>query len=51
MLHTTTHTLQGKTITKYHGIVSGETILGANIVRDIFASFTDVVGGRSGAYE
>ncbi|HEY4566066.1 heavy metal-binding domain-containing protein [Planococcaceae bacterium Storch 2/2-2] len=51
MLVTTTPTIQGTTITQYHGIVSGETIMGANIVRDVFASFTDVVGGRSGAYE
>ncbi|WP_301108562.1 YbjQ family protein [Sporosarcina sp.] len=51
MLHTTTNTLQGKTIETYHGIVSGETIMGANIVRDIFASVTDIVGGRSAAYE
>lgn len=51
MLHTTTNTLQGKSIEKYHGIVSGETIMGANFVRDIFASVTDIVGGRSAAYE
>lgn len=51
MLQTTTHILQGKTIEKYHGIVTGEAIMGANIVRDIFASVTDIVGGRSAAYE
>lgn len=51
MLQTTTSTLQGKTIVEYHGVVSGEAIMGANIVRDIFASVTDVIGGRSGAYE
>ncbi|MBF4501044.1 MULTISPECIES: YbjQ family protein [Savagea] len=51
MLVTTTPTIQGREITDYLGVVSGETIMGANIVRDIFASFTDVVGGRSGAYE
>lgn len=51
MLHTTTNTLQGRTIETYYGIVSGETIMGANIVRDIFASVTDIVGGRSAAYE
>lgn len=33
------------------GIVTGEAIMGANIVRDLFASITDVIGGRSGAYE
>jgi len=51
MLQTTTNILQGKKIETYHGIVSGEAIMGANIVRDIFASVTDIVGGRSAAYE
>ena len=51
MLVTTTNNLEGKTIETYHGIVSGEAIMGANIVRDIFASVTDVIGGRSSAYE
>ena len=51
MLITTTPNLEGKKITKYHGLVSGEAILGANIFKDIFASITDIVGGRSGAYE
>jgi len=35
----------------YYGVVTGEAIMGANIVRDLFASITDIVGGRSGAYE
>ena len=48
---TTTPTIEGKRITKYLGLVAGEAIMGANIVRDIFATITDVVGGRSGAYE
>lgn len=51
MLITTTPNLEGHKITKYHGLVSGEAILGANIFKDIFASITDIVGGRSGAYE
>ena len=51
MLVTTTNSLEGKTIETYHGIVSGESIMGANIVRDIFATVTDIVGGRSAAYE
>ena len=51
MLVTTTNSLEGKTIETYHGIVSGEAIMGANIVRDIFATVTDIVGGRSAAYE
>lgn len=51
MLLTTTNQIEGKTITRYYGIVSGETIIGANVFRDIFASIRDIVGGRSGAYE
>jgi UPF0145 protein BT_3410 len=51
MLVTTTPIIEGKRIVKYYGIVSGETIIGANVFRDIFASIRDIVGGRSGAYE
>jgi len=50
MLLTTTSTLEGRKI-QYLGLVTGEAILGANIFRDFFAKITDVVGGRSGAYE
>jgi uncharacterized protein YbjQ (UPF0145 family) len=51
MLLTTTSSLEGKTITNYYGIVSGEAILGANIFKDFFAGIRDVIGGRSGSYE
>ena len=51
MIVTTTPGIEGRRITAYHGIVVGEAIMGANVVRDIFASITDIVGGRSGAYE
>ena len=51
MIITTTPTIEGRTITDYKGIVVGEAIMGANVVRDVFASITDIVGGRSGAYE
>lgn len=51
MLISTTPTLEGKKITAYHGLVSGEAILGANIFRDFFAGIRDVVGGRSADYE
>ena len=51
MLITTTNNIEGKRISQYYGLVSGETIIGANIVKDLFASITDIVGGRSGAYE
>ena len=48
---TTTPSVEGKTITAYHGVCVGEAILGANVFRDIFAGITDIIGGRSGAYE
>lgn len=51
MLLTTTSVIDGKQIGKYHGLVSGEAILGANIFRDLFAGIRDIVGGRSAAYE
>lgn len=51
MILTTTGNVEGHRITGYHGLVVGEAIMGANFVRDFFASITDVVGGRSGAYE
>jgi len=47
----TTPTLEGRPILDYIGIVTGEAIMGANIVRDFLASITDIVGGRSGSYE
>ncbi|MQA91716.1 MAG: heavy metal-binding domain-containing protein [Gemmatimonas sp.] len=51
MLVLTTPNVEGKPITEYLGIVTGEAILGANIFRDFFAGIRDVVGGRSNAYE
>jgi uncharacterized protein YbjQ (UPF0145 family) len=51
MLLTTTNTIDGKQIVKYHGLVTGEAILGANIFRDLFAGVRDIVGGRSASYE
>ncbi|GAC13557.1 heavy metal-binding domain-containing protein [Aliiglaciecola lipolytica] len=51
MLVTTTNSLDGKRIEQYYGVVVGEAIMGANILKDIFASIRDIVGGRSGSYE
>ena len=51
MIVTTTHDIEGHRITAYKGVVVGEAIMGANVVRDLFAQVTDIVGGRSGAYE
>ncbi len=51
MIVTTTPSVEGRKILDYKGIVAGEAIMGANIVRDLFASITDIVGGRAAAYE
>jgi uncharacterized protein YbjQ (UPF0145 family) len=48
---TTTPTVEGRPVRDYLGIVTGEVIVGANLVRDLFAAVTDIVGGRSGKYE
>jgi len=51
MIVTTTNTIETHTIKDYLGIVTGETIIGANIFKDFFAGIRDIVGGRSGSYE
>jgi uncharacterized protein YbjQ (UPF0145 family) len=51
MIMTTTGSIEGKNIKEYLGIVTGETIMGANVVRDFVAAISDVIGGRSGVYE
>jgi uncharacterized protein YbjQ (UPF0145 family) len=51
MLITTTDTLEGREITEYLGICTGEAVCGANVFRDMFAGIRDIVGGRSGSYE
>ena len=51
MIVTTTPSIEGKSITRYCGVVAGEAILGANVVKDFFAGIRDIVGGRSGTYE
>lgn len=51
MVVTTTSVIEGRPVRQYLGIVTGEVIVGANIFRDLFASITDIVGGRSGKYE
>jgi uncharacterized protein YbjQ (UPF0145 family) len=47
----TTPSIEGRRITRYCGIVTGEAIMGANIFKDLFAGIRDIVGGRSAAYE
>jgi len=51
MILATTNSIEGKSVKSYHGIVTGETIIGANVFKDFFASITDIVGGRSKSYE
>ena len=51
MITTTTHTVDGRRIRQYLGLVTGEAIMGANVIRDFMAGLTDLVGGRSGTYE
>jgi len=51
MIITTTPSIQGKEITEYLGVVMGEAIMGANVFKDLFASISDIIGGRAGAYE
>lgn len=51
MIITTTQNIEGKEIVEYKGLVFGEVISGANILRDFLASITDIIGGRSKTYE
>jgi len=51
MIVTTTNTLDTHEIKQYLGIVTSETIIGANLFKDIFAGIRNIVGGRSGSYE
>lgn len=51
MIVTTTYNVEGREITEYRGIVSGEAIVGAHVIKDIFAGLRDFFGGRSGSYE
>ena len=51
MLITTTDGVEGRRIAAYLGIVTGETVLGVNIFRDLFSGLRDIVGGRAGGYQ
>ncbi len=51
MILSTTPQIEGRTIREYKGVVTGETIIGANFIKDLFAGVRDFVGGRSGSYE
>jgi uncharacterized protein YbjQ (UPF0145 family) len=51
MLMSTTSVLDGRPVSRYMGVVTGEAIIGANVFRDMFAAVRDIVGGRSATYE
>ena len=51
MIVTTTESVEGRKITGYLGVVSGDAVMGTNIFKDFFAGIRDIVGGRSGSYE
>ena len=51
MILSTTPQIEGRTIREYKGVVTGETIIGANMFKDLFAGIRDIVGGRAGSYE
>ncbi|MCY3874300.1 MAG: heavy metal-binding domain-containing protein [Rhodobacteraceae bacterium] len=51
MIVTSTDGIEGRHVSEYLGIVSGEAVMGTNVFRDLFAGITDLVGGRSGTYE
>ena len=51
MLMTTTPSVEGKRFVRYLGVVTGETIIGANVFRDFLAGVRDFFGGRSASYE
>lgn len=51
MLFSTTPTIEGHPIRQYMGVVTGETIIGANFIKDFMAGIRDIVGGRSASYE
>ena len=51
MIVTTTTAIDGRPVSDYVGVVTGEAVLGANVFRDLFAGLRDIVGGRSAGYE
>ncbi len=51
MILSTTPQIEGHPIREYRGVVTGETIIGANVFKDFFAGIRDIVGGRAGSYE
>lgn len=51
MIFTSSNTLENKEVIEYKGLVTGESLIGSNIYKDIFSGVRDVVGGRTTQYE
>ncbi len=51
MILSSTNTLENKKILRYHGLVTGESLIGSNVYKDLFSGVRDVVGGRTSKYE
>ena len=51
MILTSSNTLESKEIIEYKGLVTGESLIGANIYKDLFSGVRDVVVGRTTQYE
>ena len=51
MIISTTSSIEGKTISKYCGVISGEVILSTDVFKDMFAGIRYLTGGRSGTNE
>jgi uncharacterized protein YbjQ (UPF0145 family) len=51
MLVTTTSSVEGRPVQDYLGVINAQSIIGANMFKDIFAGLRDVFGGRSKTYE
>jgi uncharacterized protein YbjQ (UPF0145 family) len=51
MIVTTTNVIEGRPVQEYLGVINAQSIIGANMFKDIFAGLRDLVGGRSKTYE
>lgn len=51
ILMTTTPTIEGATIERYHGLVAAQLVIGTGIFTDIASTFTDLFGAQSRAHE
>ena len=51
MILTTTASIEGRPVQEYLGVINAQSIIGANMFKDIFAGLRDLIGGRSRTYE